>query len=67
MISVTVNGQAHELPEGTTVAALLTILKKDGQPAAVEVSRRLVPKREHASRVLVSGEVVEVVTLVGGG
>lgn len=67
MISLTVNGVQHEVPEGATVVGLLAHLKKDTQPAAVEVNKRLVPKREHAACILHAGDVVEVVTLVGGG
>jgi sulfur carrier protein len=36
-------------------------------PTAVEVNRVLVPRSQHASRVLAEGDAIEVVTLVGGG
>lgn len=72
-MNVVINGREQALPpapdggRGVTVAAMLTHLKLDGQPCAVEVNRQLVPKRRHAEHVLAAGDVVEVVTLVGGG
>ncbi|MCX5655676.1 MAG: sulfur carrier protein ThiS [Planctomycetota bacterium] len=37
------------------------------QPVAVEVNRELVPRSQHGARRLAEGDVVEIVTLVGGG
>ena len=62
-----VNGQPMELPEHTTVADLIARLGLSDAICAAEVDRELVPKRERAERVLVTGQRVEVVTLVGGG
>lgn len=66
-MTVTVNGQKREIPPGTTVESLLAELGLGGQPAAVEVNKKLVPKRRHAEHPLAEGDSVEVVTLVGGG
>jgi len=34
---------------------------------AVEVNRRVIPRRDHATATLVDGDRIEIVTLVGGG
>ncbi|MFO0666433.1 MAG: sulfur carrier protein ThiS [Polyangiaceae bacterium] len=62
------NGEDHELsaPAPVTVAALLRDLGLSG-PVAVEVNREIVPRAEHGAHVLVEGDAVEVVHLVGGG
>ncbi len=52
---------------GTTVARLLEQLQLDPRRVAVEVNRELVPRSAHAGHLLCSGDVVEIVTLVGGG
>lgn len=62
-----VNGQPMELPEHTTVAQLIERLGLSDAICAAEVERELVPKRQRSERVLLPGERVEVVTLVGGG
>lgn len=64
---ITVNGQPHDTAPGATVETLLAELKLLGRPCAVELNRRLVPKPQHATQTLSEGDVVEVVTLVGGG
>lgn len=64
---LTVNDQPTDLPEGATVAALLERLALPGTRVAIEVNRRLVRRADHAATALRDGDVVEVVTLVGGG
>jgi len=65
-VEITVNGSPLTIEPPCTVADLLDRLGTEG-PCAVEVNRELVPRREHAERPLAAGDVVEVVTLVGGG
>ena len=66
-MKLTVNGDLRDLPNGLTVAALLEELDLAGKFVAVEVNLELVPKAQHADRVLADGDRVEIVTLVGGG
>lgn len=66
-MQVLLNGETHILPERTTVRDLIERLGLVGQPAAVEVNKSLVPRRQHESRLLAEGDRIEVVTLVGGG
>lgn len=66
-MQLTVNGQPFEVPDGSTVRALLERMELGQSPCAVEVNKRLVTKRLHAEHALAEGDTVEVVTLVGGG
>jgi len=66
-IGLTVNGAARRAPAGLSVAALLVECGLAGRPCAVEVNRALVPKSRHGATALRDGDVVELVTLVGGG
>ncbi len=61
------NGEHHNVPDGTTVRELIKRLSLDTQPTAVEVNKSLIPRRRHDEHVLAEGDRVEVVTLVGGG
>lgn len=65
--TIELNGKPHALRDGATVRELLESLGLGARPAAVEVNKSLVPRREHERRVLQPGDRVEVVTLVGGG
>ena len=64
---VEVNGDTHEVPAGTTVTALLTLLGVGGGPVAVERNRQIVPRATHGTTQLEDGDQLEVVQFVGGG
>lgn len=64
---LTVNDQPTDLPAGATVVTLLDRLALPSTRVAIEINRRLVRRADHAATVLSEGDVVEVVTLVGGG
>jgi sulfur carrier protein len=64
---ITVNDQPTDLSDGATVSDLLTQLALPGTRVAVEVNRTLVRRADHTATSLKDGDLVEVVTLVGGG
>lgn len=64
---IRVNGEEREVADGTTVLGLVQALELRPDVVAVEVNRTLVGRARHASTPLQDGDVVEVVTLVGGG
>jgi thiazole synthase len=66
-MQVTLNGEARTLPEPLTVADLVEQLGYDCRRIAVEVNREVVPLPRQPNIRLVSGDAVEIVTLVGGG
>lgn len=66
-IEVVINGQARTVSSGATIAELISELGLAGKPVAVERNREVVPRAQHASTVLASGDRLEVVTFVGGG
>ncbi len=66
-ISVQVNGRSEELPAGMTVEELLQRLDLAGRPLAVEINGEVIPREVHGQRVIMSGDRIEIVTLVGGG
>jgi len=67
MVSLTVNGEKHELEAAPSVAELLRQLAMPTEAVCVEVNRAIVPRRSHASLRLQDGDEVEVMTFVGGG
>ena len=66
-ISVQVNGSARELDEGASVADLVELMELAPDQVAVELNRERVPRDERSSRMLASGDRIELVTFVGGG
>jgi sulfur carrier protein len=66
-MQIRVNGEPREVPEGTTVEALIERLGLVTTACAAEVNDRLVPRRLRSATLLAEGDAVELVTLVGGG
>ena len=66
-VTVTLNGEAREVREGISVAGLIAELELQPEHVAVELNRALVRRAVHAETLVREGDVLEVVTLVGGG
>ena len=66
-MQIRVNGEPRDVPDGATVADLLTALERDPRGLAIECNLELVPRAQHASTQLAPGDRLEIVTLVGGG
>lgn len=64
---IQLNGDPLDLPDGETVAALLTRLELTGRRVAVELNLDIVPRSQHAETTLNDGDNVEVVHAIGGG
>jgi len=63
----TVNGEPVELPDGLTVSTLLQHLGVRAERVAVERNGEVVKQAGHGEQRLASGDVLEIVTFVGGG
>lgn len=66
-MKLTINSEPKEFQDGLTVQSLLEQLDLVGQYVAVERNREIVPYQTFAETILVDGDVLEIVTLVGGG
>jgi len=63
----TVNGEPVELPDGLTVSSLLQHLGVRAERVAVERNGEVVKQARHGEQRIASGDVLEIVTFVGGG
>jgi thiazole synthase len=66
-VTITLNGEQRELTGPLTLSALLRQLGLKSEHVAVEVNRALVVRGKHELTPIADGDVLEVVTLVGGG
>lgn len=66
-MKVSVNGEMRELPDGTTVAALLERLGTPRSGIAVARNDRVVRRAEFESHALADGDTVEIIKAVAGG
>ena len=67
MIEIKVNGQAVSISQPMPVEQVLDTVDVPPNYLAVEVNAEVVPREAYGSRMIQSGDELEVVTLVGGG
>jgi sulfur carrier protein len=66
-IEVIVNGEAREVPAGSTVEQLVERLDLPRQRVAVELNLRVLRRAEWAETGVTEGDRFEIVHFVGGG
>ena len=66
-MKLSVNGNPVELPDGSTVSSLLAHMKVEAARVAVERNEDVVPRRTWSETQLADGDLIEIVTFVGGG
>lgn len=65
---ITLNGRSEQFADDVrTVHQLLAVKGVNPARVAVELNRRILPRNQFESTSLSAGDVVEVVTFVGGG
>jgi sulfur carrier protein len=67
MAKILLNGEPREVDEGLTVTRLLDASAYAGRRVAVEINREIVPKSQHAQRIVHDGDHVQIVQAMGGG
>ncbi|MBU1363741.1 MAG: sulfur carrier protein ThiS [Gammaproteobacteria bacterium] len=67
MLELKINGETRQFPAALTVTGLIEHLGYAGKRIAVERNGEIVPKSQHATTALVSGDQLEIVVAVGGG
>ena len=66
-MKATINGETRELPDGTTVAALLEELGAPRFGIAVARNDRVVRRSEYETHVIADGDTIEIIKAVAGG
>jgi len=69
MLNILINGEPRQFAAepALTVAALVEQLGYAGKRIAVECNGEIVPKSQHATTTLATGDQLEIVVAVGGG
>ena len=66
-MTITINGERHEIPDGLTVAAMLEHLGMKGNRVAIERNLDILPRANWRETQVQSGDSFEIVHFVGGG
>jgi sulfur carrier protein len=66
-MTISLNGEPHDLPGPLTIRALLERLDVDARRVAVELNLAVIKKVAFDSTTIGEGDAVEIVNFVGGG
>jgi sulfur carrier protein len=66
-MQISVNGEKREVNDSCTVEDLLNQMEIPRKGLAVERNREIVPRTEYSTTILNNDDVLEIVSLVGGG
>ncbi len=66
-IRVKLNGEETEVESGSTIGQIVDRVVRDRSRIAVERNREIVPRASYDTAPVAPGDVIEVVSLVGGG
>ncbi|MFE1309712.1 sulfur carrier protein ThiS [Streptomyces sp. NPDC058755] len=66
-VTISVNGERHQVAPGTALDALVKTLTRAPSGVAAAVNETVVPRAQWATTALAEGDRVEVLTAVQGG
>ena len=66
-MTIILNGETHEIQEGSTISDLLTLLNMKNEPIVTELDGQALTRHDYASSILLEGSRVEVIRLAAGG
>ena len=64
---ITLNGNPHDLPDGTTLKALVAKAARTPDHVVAEMNGAIIEKARWETTPVPAGAVIELVTFVGGG
>lgn len=66
-MTVIINGESQEVPDGLTVAGLLAYLRIAADRVAIERNREIIPRTKWQGTAVQTNDSYEIVHFVGGG
>jgi thiamine biosynthesis protein ThiS len=66
-VIISLNGEQKEIPAGLTIRGLLELLNIRHQRVAVELNETIIKKDRYEETAVEDGDVLEVVSFMGGG
>ncbi len=66
-MQITLNGEAHTVPDACSLPDLLAEMGLQDKRIAVERNGEIIPRSQHAQQLLEADDVLEIVQAIGGG
>ncbi len=66
-MQITINGEPQNLATISTIAQLMAQLGVEPKSVAVECNSHIIPKSRYEETPLADGDVIEIISFIGGG
>jgi sulfur carrier protein len=66
-MNILLNNKSETLFDGLTVQKLLEDMNIKNKYFAVEINRKIIPKSVHSTHIIKDGDIIEIITAIGGG
>ncbi|MNU01540.1 Sulfur carrier protein ThiS [compost metagenome] len=66
-MKLTINGEARELSDVSTITDLLAAFKLESKILVIELNREIIERSSYSDTLLHDGDSLEIVHFVGGG
>jgi len=66
-MEIIINGKARQVEDNSNITDVLQLLDLAGKRVAVEINLEIIPRSEHDTYQLESGDRIEIVHAIGGG
>ena len=66
-MNILLNNKKEKINEGMTVDQLIKVKSINNKYFAVEINEQVVPKSNYHNHVIKDGDVIEIITAIGGG
>lgn len=66
-MNILLNNKKEKINEGMTIDQLIKVKNINNKYFAVEINEQVVPKSNYRNHVIKNGDVIEIITAIGGG
>ena len=66
-MQITINGEVRDVEPDTTLLSLMQFLGLKPELTAVQRNDEIIDKKDHSDTILIEGDHVELIRVVGGG
>tara|TARA_B100000035_G_scaffold63895_1_gene51842 strand:+ start:51380 stop:51580 length:201 start_codon:yes stop_codon:yes gene_type:complete len=66
-MNILLNNNKEEISDGITIDQLIKVKNVNNKYFAVEINEQVIPKSNYHKHVIKDGDVIEIITAIGGG
>ncbi len=66
-MNIVLNNESNQVHDGITIEELLDVKKIHTKYIAIEINKKIIPKSSYYKHELKEGDIIEIITAIGGG